>query len=68
MIANYIRTLLFLQTDTHPGSQTMTDVEKGAPIPRIEDLTPGSQVNGILSGYHVTMISAKYSNIVELTY
>jgi hypothetical protein len=37
-------------------------------MPRLEDLTPGSQVKGILPGCPVTVISIKFSNVVELTY
>ena len=39
-------------------------------MPRLEDLTPGAQVKGILPGGPVTVISAKWhgTNVLELTY
>ena len=39
-------------------------------MPRLEDLTPGAQVTGVLPGGPVTVVSTKWhgTNVVELTY
>jgi superfamily II DNA or RNA helicase len=53
-----------------PSVRHQVDGVSEASTPRLEDLTPGAQVKGVLGGGPVTVVSVKWhgSNALELTY